>query len=167
MRNINARVPGLVNFLDLFTDGRAPDTLSGVVQPVIDLERYYRIGKRERLVDIAPVVGIPAGLARLNFNTFQPGPNELWLVDHFSVEWGSVATRVAGYASVFPLSGPNPIDIALGQVGDNGGNGVAMAVASAPFIMPPGFVLRGLTTQNPAGATLTGSASILFTRVRL
>lgn len=166
MRNVNARVPGLVSFLELFTDGRAPDTLAGIITPTVDIERYIRIGKRQRLTNIAPVVANPTGEARLTFENLAPGPNEFWIVDHFTADWDSVASRVAGYASMFPTQGVNPLDIMLGPIGDNGGSGTCSAFASQPFILPPGYVLRGRTTQNPGAASLNGAATVLYTPVR-
>lgn len=166
MRNVNARVPGLVGLLDLITDGRAPDTLSGIIQPQIDLSPFFLFGKRQRRVDIAPTVGLPTGLARLTF-ALAPAAGEIWLVEHFSIQFDSQASRFAGYASMFPTAGANPLDIQLGAVGDNGGAGAAVAIADRPFILAPGFTLRGIVTQNPAAATMNGAATVIYTPVRL
>lgn len=166
MRNVNARVPGLVGFLDLITDGRAPDTLSGIIQAQVDLSPYIRLGKRERLANVSPTVGASGGLTRLTFDNFQPAPNEFWIVDHFTIQTDLVNAQIAAYPSMFPIVGANPLDIAVGPVVDNNGAGVVVS-SGRDFILPAGFVLRGATVENSTGAVFSGAGTILFTRVRI
>lgn len=164
--NLNARATGLVSFLELITDGRAPDNLAGVVQGTVELGSFYRIAKRERLADISPNVSAPTGQAVMTFNALQPPNNEYWIVDHFDVTWFTQTTRVAGYCAMFPTVGTNPTALAVGQASNNGGNGTTVSLADRQFFLLPGWVLQGRTTENPGAATINGSASILVTRVR-
>lgn len=166
MRNVNARQPGLVSFLDLFTDGRAPDLLGQQIQASIDITPFVQLGKREPLFAQETttllggvLIGIPAPL--------RVPANEAWIVEQWSVQTGVVlGNTVALYASVF-RNAPFPGHRQLGETSTNNGSGLASSYSSAPFLARPGDILAAVFSSNPGGGLVDFFGFAEIVRIRL
>lgn len=183
MRNINARVPGLVSFLELITDGRAPDVLSGQVQAQIDLSRYVALGKTERWrfdFDVPTGVGdYRADLAPSGFTTAVPNA-EAWVVTQYSVRIVAPAGRLLTFVPTIwkPAIGSTtgvqpwvvgaPVSSLQINVGGSGTNQLTSFARELPIICPPRTEF-GYSILDWAGSG-TGTlvvANLEFFRLRL
>lgn len=183
MRNINARVPGLVSFLELITDGRAPDVLSGQVQGAVDLERYIAYAKAERWrFDFDAPAGIGdyrADLGPLGGLTTVPA-TEAWVVTAYSLRVTLPNGRDASVVPTFWLPavgstvGVQPWIV--GDIGSSsevniGGLSTKQLVSFAkavPWIVPPTTAFGySVLDWSGSGGGVAVVANLEFYRLRL
>jgi len=185
VRNINARVPGLVSLFELITDGKAPDTLAGLVQGTIDYEKFVSYAKREYIqLDF----DVPTGVGDYRADTgpatgIAPAAREAWIVTDYSIKVTLPVGRILTLAPT--MWRPTSVSGAAGntslphQVGDSqssiatevGGTGLRFLWVHAtelPRLALPGTEF-GYSIQDWAGSgsgTLV-NAYVGFYRFRL
>lgn len=172
MSNSNALARGLPSYLDLVTQGRGPGDLSGLIQGTVELDKFYSLQKRERIVTTAT----PAGGANGPWSFFANGGlvpnNEAWLLFHYSLRGVVALGTSVGIAPAVQLQ--QAAGYEAYQIGDfTSYNGtLATAVVSgvafpSGLMLPPGAILGGLTINLSAATAfnLTGFADIVRIRV--
>lgn len=172
MGNSNALARGLPAYLDLVTQGRGPGDLAGVMQGVVELDRWLSLQKRERITTTATA----AGGANGPWSFFSTGGlvpnNEAWILFHYSIRGVIALGTSVGIAPAVQLQ--QAAGYEAYQIGDfTSYNGtLATAVVSgcafpSGLVMPPGAILGGLTINLSAATAfnLTGFADIVRVRV--
>ena len=163
MRNVNARQPGLVSFLDLFTDGRAPDILGQQIQAGIDITQFVNLAKRE------PVYTSEAGrivLGGLFINQLVVPPNEAWLVLEWAIE-SSLAVNLIAVAPSIYRGAPFPGHRTCGSMSTNNGSGYATCFMDRVQLLRPGDQLSGHFSSNPLGSVVDFFGFGEIVRIRL
>ena len=89
MGNLNARQRGLPSFLELITDGRSPDTLSGTIQGTIEITEFVNLGKRERVQQTGVAASTNGAVA---FSPPVVPANEAWFLHGFAVTTSTAPT---------------------------------------------------------------------------
>lgn len=74
---------GLVGLLELRGEGRAPYELGDLITPTIDLQEFYRVGRREQVS--AGTAALAVG-ANLFAPTIQVPSNEVWVLEDFTCQ---------------------------------------------------------------------------------
>jgi len=170
MGNLQARMPGLVSYLDLATEGRAPGDLAGIVQGYVDLERHLDLQKRERAI----VSGVAAGGVVGAYAFLTVPPAEAWKIIAYTIQTSvlpiGLNVQIAPVLQL-PMGGGNQ-NFLIGDPQTNRGLGFATEIAACwgenlPFIAPPGTILGGLTQAISALTAFTASLTVDFVRLRL
>lgn len=165
MRNVNARQPGLNSFLDLFTDGKVPDVLSGQIQAGIDLEEFLWLAKREA---IYTTEGARSGLGGLFIATgpIVVPPTEAWIVYSWCIETATAASLIAIQTTVY-RGAPFPGGRASGAPVTNNSSGYCVARQDGVLFLRPGDQLAGHFLSNPGGASIAFFGFGEIVRIRL
>lgn len=173
MGNLNARQPGLVGLLDAITDGRAPDTLLGSVQGVIDLREHVFLGKRERVVSTAVAVGAGVG-GHFNFaasSGFTVPSSQAWFLYAYTAQ-GAIAAGanfqlqahvqmpVAGGNQAFPIGD-------FYNISSTVPNNLVTCYAKQQLWLPPGTILGFTVNSNTAAAPVNITGIADYVRVRV
>lgn len=142
------RLPeGLLSFLSLQSEGRNPDLLGDVVQPVLDQREFYE--SSQIITQSAPVSVVATGNAT---GTNSVPPNEIWIVTNLSLiaNWAGGALHSSVNSVVQPggvIHLLNTTSLPVATAGE------ALANWDGRFIARPGFVFGAYTSISGLGAT--------------
>jgi len=155
----NARLPGLVDFLSLASEGRAPAELSDLIAPVLDQFEFIGLGKKERI--LSSLIAGGGALGEFAFAASLTVPaREAWFItkycigsnnnvsgDQFTVQ-PTIQMPIQGGLTAFVLGAPSP------RLPGGDQYLIRAYMDVQPFIAPPTSILGGVTlsAQNPAGA---------------
>jgi len=148
---INRYPLGLLSLLDSKSGGYTPSGLLDVVQPTIDLTRFYIASDQSRASQVdQAVVGV--GFQTAGSNVVVP-PGEFWLVTNTTGEsdtLGAGQTFQVAVGARYTASGPFFMLTPLSNVATVGQ--VALAGPQiGTIVLPPGTIVGAYTTQLVAG----------------
>jgi len=171
MGNLNARMPGLVNYLDLITEGRAPGDISGQVQGQVDLSDFVLLGKRVRRISAAVAAGGAVGSFAFAADFTVPA-NEAWMLVAYAVTFqvpagiGAVIAPAvqmqcgAGLQS-FPLGAPFRSFQTVNTTSS------FIHAENLPFLVPPGSIMGGITEELTGVTAFNATGLIDYVPIRL
>jgi hypothetical protein len=165
---IQARMPGLINYLSLETEGRLPSQLAAAVQGAVDLTPFVNAASRERLNTFSSGIVARGGLV---FAGTTVQPREYWLVIAYAIESSNVTAGPLGFSPTFfrPASfgGGSQHETCGPSFLYTGTAGVlGSSFCSEPRLLMPGTQLGAIVHLLP-GAAFDLFATIDFVRIRI
>lgn len=171
-QNINRLPRGLLSYLDSQTQGNNPDELATTVQPVLDMEPFYRSMARYEYLGDNLVFNLFGGQFIYHVQQRTVPDDEVWLVHQASTtitnqtglpigltnHWLEVR-RVAdvGFPHFYPLVTALQPPVSIGNAAsDQKGHNF-----SRPIVVPPGVQIQFGITSGGVGDVLLAWSMIL------
>lgn len=168
-RNLNARQPGLPSWLELFTDGRTPDSLSGQIAATFNIEDFVNLGKRERINGTSSAVSASNGAVGIPGLVVPAG--EAWFLEGFSAQASVAATFFASLQPhvqlFFPGGAQNPFPIGEVVTVTRATLTNLIVCGGFPKIWLPPLSVLGVTIMDLTAASISVSGFADIVRVRI
>lgn len=171
--SFNRTPRGLLGLLDAKVQGRTPQELAEIVQPMLDMFPLWNAQLREAMSG-QTAAAVPVGITALANGTLTgPPADELWYVEQYTVKMdASIAAgqhvvlspaliaRVSGAAAGIPitLAPPAPIANQIGWIASN--------TTQRPLLLIPGDVL-GVWIDSVSGLATTVTGLALVSRLKI